>query len=166
MTLEDLANLSDVIAGVGVIASLIFVGIQMRQSTIAIKAQIYENMTSGYLSFASVIMPYAKVFSKGISANNDDFNAFSSEEKLIYFSTIFCLFKHFENMHSQYLNGLIDKETWDAWSEHIRMYFHLPGVREVWWPKRKMSFIKSFRIFLDKSSMPKNSSSIVDIMKD
>ena len=34
---------------------------------------------------------------------------------------VLCLFKHYENMHSQYQSGLIDKETWRAWSVHLRI---------------------------------------------
>ena len=163
MTLEDLSNLKEIIPLVGVIASLVFVGLQMRQSTIATKAQIHNNITSGYISFAEVLMPHAETFSKGISEYGDQFDTLSAEEKLIYFSLILCLFKHYENMHSQYQSGLIDKETWRAWSVHLRMCFHQPGV-QLWWSQRKMSFARSFRIFLETSSIPSDTPSIVDLM--
>jgi len=164
MTLSELANIGEVIAAICIVISLIFVGLQMRQNTRAVKAQIHENIMSGYLSVANVVIPHANIFSKGICSDDESFSSLTAEEKMIFFSSIFSLFKHFEHMYSLFKKGLIDAEAWAAWSEHIYMYFHQPGV-QLWWPQRKKSFIKSFRDFLDNSTKPTGTPSIAELIQ-
>ena len=41
MLLENLADIGEIIAALGVIASLVFAGVQLRQNTLAIKSQIH-----------------------------------------------------------------------------------------------------------------------------
>jgi hypothetical protein len=71
---------------------------------------------------------------------------------MIYFSPIFAMFKHFENIHSQHESGFIDNESWIAWSEHVLMYFNQPGVK-MWWELRRGSFNPRFRHFLESSTL-------------
>jgi hypothetical protein len=47
MTLEQLNIVLQLVGTLGVIASLIFVGLQVRQNTKATRVQVQENMTSG-----------------------------------------------------------------------------------------------------------------------
>jgi hypothetical protein len=54
MTLEQLNIVLQLVGTLGVIASLIFVGLQVRQNTKATRVQVQENMTSGYISVAQV----------------------------------------------------------------------------------------------------------------
>lgn len=35
--------------------------------------------------------------------------------------------KLFEMMYAQYDQGVMNEETWNAWSTHIRMQFHQPA---------------------------------------
>jgi hypothetical protein len=138
----------------GVIASLIFVGLQVRENTKATRVQVQENMTSGYISVAQVLIDHAEVVTRGIAATRESFAAFSDADKLIYFGLIFSIFEHFENIDSQRDRGFIDNESWTAWSDHVPMYFNQPGAK-MWWELRRGSFDPRFRNFLESSPAPK-----------
>jgi len=73
-------------------------------------------------------------------------------------------FEHFEMMYVQYAHGVMDEETWNAWSTHIRMQFHQPGAQH-WWSLRKEAFIPAFHEYLDKSTAPEMRS-IIDLLKE
>src|SRR5437870_11065365 len=107
MTLEQLNIVLQLVGTLGVIGSLIFVGLQVRQNTKATRVQVQENMTTGYISVAGVLIKHAEVFTRGIAATRESFAAFSDADKMIYFSAIFSMFKHFENIHSQHGRGLL-----------------------------------------------------------
>jgi hypothetical protein len=154
MTLEQLSIVFQLIGTLGVIASLIFVGAQVRQNTKTTRVQVQENMTSCYISVAQLLIDNAEVFTRGIAATRESFALFSDAEKMIYFSAIFSIFKHFENIHSQRQRGFIDNESWTAWSEHLLMYFNQPGAK-MWWELRRGSFNPRFRTFLESSPVPK-----------
>ena len=71
----------------------------------------------------------------------------------MFVSILFGLFKHYENIFRQVQTGHIDADTWAAWSVHVRIYFHQPGVRS-WWAMREPAFAPAFRAFLESSSEP------------
>jgi hypothetical protein len=164
MTLEQLSLITQIVAGVAVVASLIFVGIQIRQSTRTARAQIHQNITSGWLSIAPYISNNAGVFAAGIAASPQEFAKLSDAEKLTFLSIIFTFFKHYENMYFQYQCGHIEQATWDAWSTHMFLYFRQPGV-QVWWAMRKNSFAPEFRAFLESPARALAEPTPVDIFK-
>lgn len=114
MTLEQFRLFSQLVGTFGVIASLAFVGVQIRQNTKATRVQAQEHMKSGYLAVAQLVTAHAGVFARGIGATPEAFSAFTAEDKMIYFGVIYGFFTHFENMHAQYEHGLIDRESWTA----------------------------------------------------
>ena len=113
MTLQDLGNIGEFIAAFGVIASLIYVGFQVRQNTRAMRAQIHENLTSGYLSIINTVAAHPTAFAKGLRSDSN-FDELTDEEKVQYFGLIFGFFKHFEHMFVQHERGLIDDQAWEA----------------------------------------------------
>jgi hypothetical protein len=163
MTIEDITAISELVGTVGVIASLVFVGVQVRQNTVAVRAQVHQDITSSYIAVADMLSDHASVFVRGISATPESFVSMSDADKLIYFGCVFAFFKHFENMHSQYERGLIDHASWAAWREHIFTYYQQPGV-QLWWTLRGETFSPSFRAFL-KSSPASSMKSIVDLLQ-
>ena len=92
MTLEQLNLLLQIVGSIGVIGSLIFVGLQVRQNTKTTRVQVQENMTSCYISVAQLLIDNAEVFTRGIAATRESFALFSDADKMIYFSAIFPLF--------------------------------------------------------------------------
>jgi hypothetical protein len=85
MTLEQLNLVLQIVGSIGVIGSLIFVGLQVRQNTKATRVQVQENMTSCYISVAQVLIDNAEVFTRGIAATRESFASFSDADKMIYF---------------------------------------------------------------------------------
>ncbi len=88
-----------------------------------------------------------------MKSGQPDFADLNDARKMFFFSTMLGFFKHFEMMFVQYSQGVMDEETWNAWSEHIRMQFHQPGAQH-WWRLRKPVFIPAFRQYLDASTAP------------
>ena len=71
-----------IIEALGVIASLIFVGAQIRQNTKATRVQVQENMTSDYIAVAQILIDNADAFTRGIAATRESFTSFSAADKL------------------------------------------------------------------------------------
>jgi len=164
MTLSDLGNLGDFIGAIGVIASLIYVGFEVRRNTKALRAQAHETVVSGYMAIVQVMADHAETTAKGFQSSYEEFRIFSDAEKLIFFGVIYGFFKHFEQIYAQYKQGLIGASEWEAWNEHIRMQFHQPGV-QWWWKLRRTSFSESFRTYLDNSAPPEMKT-MVEVFQD
>lgn len=163
MTLQEIANIGEILGAAGVIASLIFVGWQIKANTKATRLHMHEQVTQTYMSFLNSVLLDPEAFSAGLQASDKTFSELSEGQKMFFFGTMLAFFKHFELMYAQYRQGVMDQETWEAWSEHIRMYFHQPGV-QAWWSLRKSTFIPGFRDYLESSSPPEMTS-FVDLLK-
>jgi len=164
MTLADLGNIGEFIGAIGVIASLIYVGLEVRRNTKALRAQAHETVVSGYMDSINVISQHAETFAKGIQSTYDEFKKFPDDEKVVFVGMIFGFFKHFEQIHAQYRQGLIGEEEWSAWSEHIGMQFHQAGP-QWWWKLRRSSFAPPFREYLDHCPRPEMEL-LTDILKN
>ncbi len=154
MTLETLALLSQIAGAAAVIASLIFVGFQIRGQTDATRAQTEQAIAANWMALAQVIGNSAEAFARGIISNNATFADLDDAERMRFLTALFALFKHYENMHLQFGKGRLSEAEWEPWSNHIQMYFHQPGV-QTWWGLRKAAFSPAFRDFLDHSKAPK-----------
>ena len=153
MTLQDLANYGEILGAAGVIASLVFVGWQIRANTRAARLRMHEQVTQTYMAFLGSILVDPASFAAGFASEQPDFSDLDDAQKTFFFATMLGFFKHFEMMYVQYSQGVMDEETWNAWSVHIRMQFHQPGAQH-WWNLRKDTFIPSFREYLDASTAP------------
>lgn len=153
MTLQEVANFAEVLGAAGVIGSLLYVGWQVSANTKTNRMRMHEQITQTYLSFLNSVLTDPEAFLLGLQSSDASFADLSDKQKMFFFGSLLGLFKHYELMFVQHDQGVMDKETWDAWNEHIRMYFHQPGVQS-WWKLRKSTFIPRFRDYLDSSSAP------------
>jgi len=153
MTIQDWANIGEIVGAAGVIASLVFVGFQVRSSTKTTRLHMHEQVTQTFMSFLSSVLTDPEAFSEGLRSKSAEFENLTERQKFIFFATMLGFFKHFEMMYAQYEHGVMNKETWNAWSEHARMYFHQPGA-QAWWSLRKSTFVPRFQAYLENSEAP------------
>lgn len=154
MTLETLALFSQVIGTIAVFASLIFVGLQIRQQADATRAQTEQAIATNWMALAQVIGASAEAFTAGLLSKSPTFADLNDADRMRYLTALFALFKHYENMFLQFKKGRIGEADWQPWSNHLEMYFHQPGVQS-WWVLRKATFSPEFVDFLDTSVAPK-----------
>jgi len=153
VTIQDWANIGEIIGAAGVIASLIFVGFQVRSSTKTTRLHMHEQVTQTYMSFLNSVLIDPEAFSEGLRSTTVEFENLTERQKFVFFATMLGFFKHFEMMYAQYQHGVMDEQTWNAWSVHVRMYFHQPGA-QAWWSLRRSTFVPAFQVYLETSEAP------------
>jgi hypothetical protein len=151
MSLSDLAAVGSFVSGIAVLISLIYLAYQVRQSMHATRSQIHQNVLSGWQGVAALVSHNAQAFAVGLASTEASFSAMSDADKLTYLAVIYAFFKHYENSYLQYQEGLIRKEDWAAWANHIFMYWRMPGVQH-WWKLRRDTFSPAFVHFLETSN--------------
>jgi len=153
MSLESITLFSQVFGALAVFASLVFVGLQIRQQADATRAQTEQAIASNWMALGQLINESAEAFTSGLLSTSPTFVELNDADRMRFLTSIFALFKHYENMFLQYKKGRIGQEDWDPWSNHLRMYFHQPDVQS-WWALRKTAFSPLFRDFLDVTIAP------------
>jgi len=148
-----LGNYGAFVGAIGVVLSLMFVGYSIVQNTRATRAQTRHAITQSFMSIADIISERPEAWVVGLSANPRDFDQLPAGDKAYFIATIFGMFKYYELMFLEHKDGNTDEVSWNAWSRHMLMAFHEPGVR-VWWALREATFHPDFRKFLNESEPP------------
>lgn len=154
MTLSDWANIGQVVGAVAVIASLIFVGLQVRQNTKISKATALQLNADHWLNYITTIADpnFGKVYAMGASGRTKlDQRQFGQ-----FFLLCRANFMGCETQHYQYRLGLLDRDAYDGYKTTIREQITaLPGIRAMWQLVRH-SYSKDFAAFMDEqiSALP------------
>ena len=81
MNLSDVGNMAEAVAAVAVVISLVYLAIQIRQNTKAVRASSYQEVANGVTNFNSSLAQnkeMARIYLKG----NEDPKQLSPEESL------------------------------------------------------------------------------------
>jgi len=133
MTLEALGNLGDLIGGVGVIITLIYLAIQIRQNTIEVRnatvQRIFEQSTLMYgneLTMKCSEIDLRLRQGEGISESEWIILRLGIRRSLLFY----------EQVYLQYLEGRITQEVMDAYEQqlkiHFKNHFDRPDWKEFW----------------------------------
>ncbi|MFZ9296711.1 MAG: hypothetical protein ACO24Y_00145 [Hylemonella sp.] len=147
MTLADWANLSQIVGSVAVVASLIFVGIQVHQNTRATKATALQMNADYWLIYFKMLADgeLAKVYSKG-AQGKEKMNSLEFHQ---FFMLCRAAFMGCEKQHQQYLSGLLSHDAYLGYEATIReQIVAFPGVRAMWQLVRH-TYGHEFATFLD-----------------
>jgi len=147
MTLEQWSFIAQIISAIAVIASLIFVGFQLRRATSAIRATSSQAHWGLYTDLVRSIIDnadFARTWSTGLS----DPKALPEEEWVRFVAYASALFRMYESSRVQWLNGRLDEEHWHTIERQAADFGHLPGLQRAW-DLRGHWFSPEFRAWFD-----------------
>ena len=147
MNLETIGAIAQIIAAIGVIASLFYLAVQIRQNTQSQRSVVVDSLTSSLIALfgqQAATLESMRAFASVV----EDWHGATEEDRLRTVSLLFSTFKLFENAWFQQRQGTLEKEQWEGWDLHIRVYYHRPGV-QVWWSDRRTMFAAGFRKYVE-----------------
>ena len=151
MTLEAVYYFSQNVAVVGIFASLIFVGLQIRQNTKAIKATSHHAITDSFNAINNLVLSDPKVartWRLAVMGTTKELEALDEEERISVNFMLLANFRIFETLYYQYRNGTLDKKLFDAELKTLKWAVSQPGFL-AWWPLNPISLSDEFRAFID-----------------
>ena len=149
MSSETISALAQLIAALGVIASLFYLAAQIRQNTRSMRAVVVDSLAR---SIADVIRPMAedRELMRVFHVVVEDWHTATDDDRMRALPLFFSTFKLFENAWFQQRQGTLDPQQWQGWDAYIRMYYHRPGVK-AWWRLRRAAFAAGFRDYVERS---------------
>ena len=154
VNLETINAIAQLLAAIGVIASLFYLAAQIRQNTRSMRAVVVDSLAH---SLIDLLAPQASdvEFTRAFSRVIKDWDNASDEDRMRTVAVLLCTFKLFENAWFQRRQGTLDAQQWEGWDAYARMYFHLPGVKS-WWLLRRATFAAGFRDYVENSQPIEN----------
>ena len=132
----------------GIIASLIFVGLELQQSRQIAIADIYQQRTAMVIEVQNNRFSpeqFRDALNKAVSGQ-----ALTTSEVTLLNYSWNPWFSYYENNHFQYEMGLLSEEHWISSHNDMRSYVRLPSF-EAWWESGRSGWRESFAQVVDEA---------------
>ena len=147
MNWEMLSAIGQVVAAIGVIPSLIYLAVQIREQNKERRRAGINILTAQWnelVKSAQESREFAVLFLQGVRCFHD----LDGPDKLS-FSAFFTRFtRNCEGMFIYYRDGALEKALWDEVERTMTDYFAYAGVKE-WWATRKHWLTDEFRAVVE-----------------
>src|SRR6201984_1276315 len=127
MNLNDLANIAQIVAAVGVVVSLIYLAVQIRGNTKVASAQARHSISEFVLRISIFRAEHADRFAKLESGTE----LTEGDRQFQYWSHVQFLL-HAETYFHHHELGLMPDAHWRPYARYMTKYMQSPGFKEAW----------------------------------
>ena len=147
MSIQDWGAIGELVGGVGIIVSLIYVGVQIRQNTIITRVSTTQAFAE---QLNMIVMPISRgdfrdIYWRGISG----ISKLEGSELAAFGAWLSQLMRFWETVYFQRQEGVLDERLWSGWNTQFRDSFGYAGIREFW-SIRRHQFNEEFCDFVDQ----------------
>ena len=153
LTLSDLAQLAEILAGAAVVLSLIYVGVQVRQNTQAIEIAAAQQSHDAYRQAQVVIMEeptMAAALEKAFSNQPLDATEAMQVDTYVHF-----IFSNWELAYLNHKKELLDNEIWEAWDRYYIWLMSYEIFNKAWIENPVNGYTRSFTDYINSTVLPK-----------
>ena len=147
MTITELGAIGELVGGVAVLATLIYLAGQVRSGALEAKAALSQAMTEAFarINFESTSAPeLIRISRKGM----EDWSSLDADERHCFSLRMMSLCQTYDAMLLRERLGLADAETVRLSRDQLTALFQVPGNRQ-WWPERPFPFSRQFTAMVD-----------------
>jgi hypothetical protein len=140
--------IGEMLGGMAVIVSLIYLSFQVRQNTRALRASSTESVVASLRDWMRPLIldpDTARLFRTGVEG---EWQSFSPDDRARFLHMLFGYLKTFENVHYQYRQGTLEPDLWEGWYNILSAYVMSPGVK-AYWKTRRNAFSPQFRVLVE-----------------
>lgn len=147
--LETLANFGEFVGGIAVIVSLVYLAVQIRSNTNAVKAQAVATWHSASVSDREAIYTDQET-TEFLVRLGTNYDPKSTEEWLRFGSYVTQLLNSWEMLYVQSTLGLVDEAFLESKSVRYTQMVAFPGVLAWWNTSGKDAYVKEFVAYVDR----------------
>ena len=146
MNWEAIAAVGEILGATAVVISLAYVAAQVRQNTNALRRTASADAVAAIRDWnrdLAVNSELNRVYRNGV----EGFDSLTADDRAQFGVIVFNLFKTFEDLHYQYLNGAMDPDVWAGWENIARVSLTSPGCR-AYYESRHSYFNPHFQTWM------------------
>ncbi len=147
MNWEALGAIANLLAAIGVIATLIYLSIQIRQNTKAVRSSSIQNLVQSFSTTAQAAVENEYVIPLLLKANAGGDSLTEEERARLHFWFIMT-FRRFEGVYFQRDLGIVDAEVIDGF-ERSHLAILASKSAQEWWANSKQIFNSGFVSYLE-----------------
>jgi hypothetical protein len=151
MNLSDLANLRQIVGALAVVVSLIYVALQIRQSTNAVRSAAAQVAHEHFASWYYLLAKDAELSQVAVNGLCDYFSL-SETEKARFIATFMAFLSYSQNAFLKWREKMLEPPLWMGWELLIMNLVSSPGGEEFW-KERGYLFGEEFRRHVEDDLM-------------
>ena len=148
MSIQDLGSIGELIASIGVIVSLVYLALQVRQNTASNKILATQNLVTANIDINRDIAgdrERAELLQKSL---HNGLSALTEAEQLQISTHMMALYHQFDLAYHQYNAGHMETAIWEKFEYEMPIWISIPVGKE-WFERDKDRLSKSFVQFLE-----------------
>lgn len=148
MNWEAVAAVGEVLGAAGVIVTLAYLAMQIRQNTRAQRTDAYGRALDRVTTLQGRLAERAEladILLRGVPDNR----RLTATERVQFTWIFYEMFSGFEFMFHEARGDALPSEVWQRWADTIRWWLSFPGVRQ-WWAAHPAPFTADFTRFVNE----------------
>ena len=148
MKLSEWAHVAEIIGGAAIIASLIFVGVQVRENTQVVRLTSDRAIDQQNLALNLSVAEHADL-AQILVRGETDRDSLTDAERARFDNYCFSRFGGYENVVGNFGEGFVPESEMEVWAIHFDYRFNKPGYRQFWIEFRD-GYFPIFRAWADE----------------
>lgn len=145
--MNRIRQFGDIVAALAVVASVVFVAVEIRQNSEAQVQSTTQSVVSDYIATLEKISDnpdFACLYVSGVQ----DYASLTGSERLRFSAFYMSLYYQLQEMHRLSEEGSVDADTWSGFRSILKETTRYPGVRQ-WFGSRRDWFSSRFQAYVD-----------------
>ncbi len=147
MDIMELGALGELVGGVAVVASLLYVGHQVRQNARSVRAGTFADMADSFNRF-NLALATDPGLGTVVERGRHDRDGLESAQRFKFDHFQLGIFRIIETLFYQTGQGAAEEDLWQAIHQTLSFEMRQPGVR-AWWRENPHGFTESFTRYVE-----------------
>jgi len=148
MNWEAIGAVGEVLGALGVIATLGYLAVQIRQNTRSVRSAAYQAAVASSVEVAAMFAS-SETLSEAFSKGFRDFEDLEGPERYRFQAYAYGLFRSYENLFYQHTQGAIESDLWLGFHNMLQRDINVTGFA-AWWDSQRNVFSPEFQRYVDR----------------
>ncbi len=131
MTWDAIGAIAELLGAIGVIASLVYLASQIRDTRRALRSSTYQQVRADIHTTMNSVVANPDLF-RSVNAIWNDLGTADQDDAFRFVFWITGVIHSFDNCYYQYRSGMLDEERWEMHRRDLSTIMKRPKVAE-WW---------------------------------
>ena len=148
MKLSEAANWAEIVSALGLVISLIYVGVQVTDNTSAMRSETASNASTEFIDWYTHISAdpeLVDVWLRGVTAPE----TLDEQQRLRFVFLLHIIMLQFQNNYYLVEEGTLDEKMLSAINNTLATIRGTPGF-ELYWSRRRELFYPDYRAFVER----------------
>ncbi|MGD8416681.1 MAG: hypothetical protein PVH91_06455 [Pseudomonadales bacterium] len=150
MSWEAIGAIGEALGAVGVILTLAYLAVQIRQNTRSQQTESYGRALDRVTTLQGRLSENAEL-ADILLRGAVDHESLSANERVRFAWMFYEMFSAFEFIYHQSQSDAMPRDVWQRWADTLCWWMSYPGVR-AWWSARPAPFTPDFSEFVDQQA--------------